>query len=195
MSRLSQTLVAVCLLAVAGCRVSTHKNGKNSDVDIGTPFGSVHVKTDENHAVTQTGLTPYPGATVVRKGDHDSGAADINLSFGGIKLGVHAVELQSPDAQDKVLAFYKTDMARYGQVLTCRGKEPIGTPVRTGEGLTCDSEQHGADDKDHGIELRAGSERRQHIVAVHDQDGGTRIGLVALDLPKSLRSHDANERE
>jgi hypothetical protein len=70
---------------------------------------------------------------------------------------------------------------------------PLGTPTATSEGLTC------ADDKEsghvkidrgdygsgvHGVELKAGSKRHQHIVGFEEpKDGKTRFALVALDLP------------
>lgn len=199
-TRLSPALalsLTVLLLAPVACRIDTHKNGDGKDnVDIGTPFGSMHVKTDDKATSAQTGLTPYPGATMVKKDGDNNGAADVSMNFGSFHLGVHAVDLQTPDPQDKVLAFYKKDMSRYGAVLTCRGHDAVGTPVRTGEGLTCGSakNQYSTSDGDH-LELRAGSEQHQHIVGIHPQDNGTRIGLVALDLPSGLNHHDEADRE
>lgn len=188
---------AALLLSATGCRIDTHKNGDGKDnVDIGTPFGSMHVKTDDKAEGVQTGLTPYPGASLVKKNDDDNGAADISMNFGDFKFGVHAVDLRTTDPEDKVVAFYRKDMARYGDVLTCRGKTAVGTPVRTSEGLTCGSDQsHSGDGEKASLELRAGSERHQHIVGVHSEGGNTRIGLVALDLPGGLKHHDANDRE
>ena len=135
MSRLYTTpLHAAALIALLltplGCRIDTHKNENGKDnVDIGTPFGSMHVKTDDKATGAQTGLTPYPGATLVKKDGDDNGAADISMNFGDFKLGVHAVDLRTSDPEDKVLAFYKNDMKRYGEVLTCKGKAAVGTPV------------------------------------------------------------------
>ncbi len=191
-------LASACLLlASAGCHIDTHKNGDGKDnVDIGTPFGSMHVKTDDKADSAKTGLTPYPGASLVKKDGDNNGAADISMNFGGFQLGVHAVDLRTADPEDKVISFYKKDMTRYGAVLTCRGRQAVGTPVRTGEGLTCGSDQNhvSAADSDH-IELRAGSEKHQHIVGIHPEDGATRVALVALDLPSGFSHHDASDRE
>lgn len=185
------------VLPLSGCHVETHKNGNGNDnVDIGTPFGSMHVKTDDKATGADTGLTPYPGSTLLKKDKNDNGAADISMNFGDFKLGVHAVDLTTPDPQDKVVAFYKNDMTRYGTVLTCRGQNPVGTPVRTEQGLTCGSAKNeiNVSDADQ-LELRAGSERHQHIVGVRPENGSTRIDLVALDLPGSSSHHDSSERE
>ncbi|MGI4829665.1 MAG: hypothetical protein ACRYFU_15935 [Janthinobacterium lividum] len=185
-------------VALAGCHVETHKDGKNNNVDIGTPFGGLSVKTDEPATLSKLGLTPYPGATLVRKHNGEDGTADVNLSLGDFKLGVQAADLQTMDSQDKVLAFYRKDMRRYGAVLTCRGQDTVGQPTRTADGLTCNTNQdHPGGDE---MQLRAGSESHQHIVGLHAEDGGTRIGLVALDLPFKLKSfniktHSGDDRE
>ncbi len=186
-------LAAVCLLPLAGCRIDTHEGAKGKNVNIGTPFGSMHVETDPAQATAQTGLTPYPGAIPMHKNnDDDHGAANVNLSFGGFKLGVHAVELETTDPQPKVLAFYRHDLARYGAVLTCHGSETVGEPHRTAAGLTCGDDSHG--NGDHDLQLRAGSKLRQHVVGITPENGKTRIGLVALELPAG-DTHGADEQE
>jgi hypothetical protein len=195
---LPSLLVATML---TGCHVTSHKNGNNDNVDIGTPFGSMQVKTNDNVEASGIGITPYPGAQLVKKG-HDDGAADVNMSFGSFHLGVKAVSYTTPDAPEKVLAFYKKDLGRYGAVLHCDGKHAVGVPIRTDEGLTCDTDEHNSghvswdtDDDDAKTELRAGSKQHQHIVAVETKDGGTKIGLVALDLPSGLSTHDHKDSD
>jgi hypothetical protein len=189
---------AGCLLLLSGCHVTTHRaNNHNGDnVDIGTPFGSMHVKTNDNGEVAGLGITPYPGAVPYRKDGNDTDSADVNLSFGSFHLGVRAASYKTSDARDTVLAFYRKDLARYGEVLECRDNTTVGQPTRTGQGLTCNEDNgrhHGyVHDSPSGLELRAGSPQHEHIVAVEDKDGGTRIGLVALDLPEH---HDRSDSE
>lgn len=186
-----------CLsLALAGCHVSSNKNGKNDNVDIGTPFGSMHVKTDDAANLAGLGLTPYPGAVPDKTGSKDGKAADIDMSFGKFHLGVKAATLLSGDSEDKVTAFYRKDLARYGDVLTCRNNEPIGQPARTAQGLGCnDQSSHSHAIDEDSLELRAGSPTVQHIVGVKVRDGQTRIGLVALNLPDHINTHDAKDSE
>lgn len=189
--------VFLLTLNLAGCHVDTHKNGKSDDVEVDTPFGAVRVKT-HNTAMAQLGLTPYPGATVVHKNEHDENAADVSLSFGSSKLGVHVLELETGDSQAKVLEFYRKDMSRYGAVITCKASQTVGQPVRTAEGLGCDTDGHNSHDDE--VELRTGSPQHQHIVSVKARDrstplGGTQVGLIALDLPKGLGQHRDGERE
>ncbi len=97
------------------------------------------------------------------------------------------------DSEDKVTAFYKKALGRYGDVITCQGHSAVGTPAVTSQGLTCSDDGNSAnvkiDHKDYGtdensLELKAGSKRHQHIVGFESpKDGQTRFALVALDLP------------
>jgi len=200
--RFSALLVVTSFGAVTlcGCHISTNKHGKNDNVDIGTPFGSMSVKTNDDAVNSNLGLTAYPGAVAVRdgKGDDDNGAADVNMSFGNFHLGVVARSYQTGDKPDKVTSFYRKDMARYGEIIQCDGNKTIGTPTRTSQGLTCnDSDKNHISTGSHsdGMELRSGSPTHQRIVAIEDKDGGTRIGLVKLDLPSGLNRHDDKESE
>jgi len=211
--RLHSALAVSSLLlttVLAGCRVTSHKDGNNDNVSIGTPFGSMQVKTNDNVNTSGLGITPYPGAQIVKKHDKDgndnTGAADVNMSFGSFHLGVKAVSYTTPDNQEKVLAFYKNDLKRYGEVLECEGSRTIGAPARTSQGLTCSDGAHvhghvswNSDEdsvsSDSKIELRTGSKQHRHIVAIEPHDGATKIGLVALDLPTDLDSNHQKESD
>jgi hypothetical protein len=185
---------AMALVLTAGCRVDEHQDGNGDDVKIATPFGGMSVKTDQSDVEGGVGLAVYPGATLIKK-NKDSGAADVNMSFGSFHLGVKALSYQTPDAPDKVTAFYRKDMARYGAVIFCRDGHAIGQPDHTQDGLTCESDHGGKTQwsNDADDELKAGSKQRQHIVAIAAKDGGTKIGLVALELPGHLGSDSEQE--
>lgn len=187
-------LVAALVLAagISGCRVHVDKgaNGEDKNVQVDTPFGGVHVNTDQTTAA-DLGLPVYPGAQAV-KDDDEHKSADVHLGFGEWVLRVRAVSYATPDSQDKVAAFYKKALGRYGDVITCQGNSPVGTPTTTSEGLTCADDKGGnvkIDRGDYGsskngLELKAGSKRRQHIVGFEDsRDDKTRFSLVALELP------------
>jgi len=182
---------ALALTGLAGCRIDTHKNGNNDDVKIATPFGGLSVKTNDAVVQEGVGLTPYPGATLVKKDkDKDSGAADVNIGFGGFRLRVQALTYETTDPPAKVRAFYRDDMARYGTVILCRDSVAVGSPDHTPDGLTCERDHnakiHVSEDDTAGEELKAGSKQRQHIVGIDPQGSGTKIGLVALELPGHL---------
>ena len=81
-----------------------------------------------------------------------------------------------------------------GTVITCYGNQPVGQPITTNEGLTCQDDSKGVSfnvgkkesEKPHfdGLQLRAGSKHHQHIVGFEKgTDARTRFSLIALDLP------------
>jgi hypothetical protein len=202
-------LAPLACLLLSGCHVNEHKDGDKENVDISTPFGGMHVKTNNSSDTAAIGLTAYPGAVPLKEDhDTDTNSANVDMSFGSFHLGVKAAGFQTPDQQDKVLAFYRKDLARYGDVIECQNDKPVGTPTRTSQGLTCDDNGH-TKFKAHGdlngihvdsgsgseLELRAGSSQHQHIVGIESKNGGTKIGLVALDLPGHMDSHDDKDSE
>lgn len=194
-------LAATVLCAATGCRFEKKRGGEDqpSDVKFATPFGGMSVKTDANTVQQGVGLSVYPGAVPVQKrGDgHGDGAADVNMSFGSFHLGVKALTYNTPDAPDKVLAFYRKDMTHYGSVILCRGPQAQGEPARTQDGLGCNNNDHTTIDldRDHDEELKAGSRQHQHIVSVKPKGSGTEIGLVALDLPGNLGGGDEDNKQ
>jgi hypothetical protein len=183
------------LVTISGCRVHVDKgaNGEDKNVQVDTPFGGVHVNTNQTTA-SDLGLPVYPGATLIADDDKHK-SADVHLGFGEWELRVRAVSYGTRDSEDKVTAFYKKALGRYGDVITCQGHSPVGAPATTGEGLSCADEHDNSsvkiDHKDYGtsedsVELKAGSKRHQHIVGFEEPKGGeTRFALVALDLPGS----------
>ena len=184
-------------LGVSGCRVHVDKdaNGKEKTVQVETPFGGVHVNTDQTSA-SDLGMPVYPGAKPVTNDDKHK-SADVHLGFGDWQLRVKAVSYGSPDSKEKIAAFYKKALTRYGDVITCDNNSPIGTPTATREGLTCsDNDNNGKVHLDNhdfrqDFQLKAGSKRHQHIVGFEDaKDGQTRFALVALDLPANLGDDD-----
>jgi hypothetical protein len=186
---------------LSGCfRVHVDKDSKGDDknVQVDTPFGGVHVNTNQISA-SDLGLPVYPGAKQVADDDKHK-SADVHIGFGEWELRVRAVTYATEDSQDKVAQFYRKALTRYGDVIVCQGKSPVGTPTTTSEGLTCADDSNGKgvkiDAKDYGstdgnVELKAGSHRHQHVVGFQDfKHGETRFALVALDLPGSGKNSD-----
>jgi hypothetical protein len=179
--------IATSTMLMSGCRVENDKHGDADNVKIATPFGGMSVKTNEAAGVDGIGLPVYPGAVMVKKKDKNDGAADINLSFGSFTLKVKAASYTTPDSPDLVAAFYRKALGRYGDVIQCQNDKPVSSQTRTAEGLTCadDQKNHIKVDNDMSgkMELKAGSKQHQHIVGVDPDGSGTKIGMVALDLP------------
>jgi len=192
--------VLAMAVGISGCRVHVDKdsNGKEKNVQVDTPFGGVHVNTDQTSAA-DLGLPVYPGAKTVTDDDKHK-SADVHMGFGDWQLRVKAVSYQTPDDREKVAAFYKKALARYGDVITCDGRTPVGTPAATREGLTCADDSNSAQvkvdaaDIRHDHQLKAGSKRHQHIVGFEEPKGDqTRFALVALDLPGNMGGDEQHQ--
>lgn len=184
---------ATLLLAAtmcAGCSVQSHSNGdgKGDNVKIATPFGGMQVKSDQTNA-GDIGLTVYPGAVPTK--DKNSDSANVSMSFGDFKLKVLTANYVTGDSADKVFAFYRPQLSKYGDVLECDHNTAVGSVTATSGGLTCDNDEHGrghanihtgvTNSGDH--ELRVGDSHKFRVVSVEPKNGKTEIGLVYLELP------------
>jgi hypothetical protein len=186
---------------LAGCRVESDKHGDSDNVTISTPFGGMQVKTNDAATAEGLGMPVYPGAQLLKK-DKDDESADVEMSFGNFQMRVKTVSYRTGDSTGKVEAFYRSGLRRFGDVIACRDNRPVGAPARTQEGLTCDNSDdkqshNSVDDRpDKGaLELKAGSRQHQHIVAVQAEGGGTKIELVALDLPDKNSSDNDEDQD
>ncbi len=188
----------VPLLLLAGCSVNVKKagDGEDKDVSIHTPFGGLQVHKNGSGAA-DLGLPAYPGAVPSPDKSGNDKSVDMRVGFAQWQVHVQVVNYSTADSPAKVQEFYHTALGRYGAVLTCRGDETVGTPTRTGEGLTCRDHEGGKSvnaDTDAKFELKAGSERRQHIVAFeHPEQPGTHFALIALTLPAKGSGHADSE--
>jgi hypothetical protein len=166
------------VVLLTGCSVTTHEkdNGKKDDVDIKTPFGSLSVK-EGSADVKDTGLSPYPGARATKDLDSDHHSANVNISSSLFGLKVVALKFESDDASDKVVAFYRKEMGKYGNVINCTGGFNMNFHHRDKDAeVTCDNRAG----SDHGYkdELKVGTENNQRILAIKPRGNGSEFTLV-----------------
>ncbi|GGH16907.1 hypothetical protein [Silvibacterium dinghuense] len=165
--------------------VSVGACAQNSDFQM-----EMHAKGEAPAA--KIGLPCYPGAKLDKSSSSDSAAVDLGLSFGTFRFSVIAAGYTTADTPDKVFAYYRKPLSRYGDVLECVHGQPVGALKITSTGLTCSSEKGGhlqvndSVDSANDHELRAGTPHRFHIVAIDSKTrpGDTHFGLVALELPR-----------
>ena len=168
--------LASLLLPACSVNVKKEQNGEDKQVDIDTPVGGIHVSKDAN--VTDVGLAVYPGSRL-KQDDHDGNdkSANVNISSFGFGLKVVALEYQSNDSPDKLIAYYRDQLKKYGKVLECHtshfGVHPdVKHSDHSSHELTCE-ESNGND-----VELKVGTEENQHIVAVESDGKGSSFSLV-----------------
>ena len=136
--RSGSNIVAIALLVLAlivlvsgiavwtGLRFLSHnlrmqveeRGGRNKEVSINTPVGSIEVHHDVNQ--DNLGLPIYPGATRVK--DKDSAA--VNLGFGGEQsVQILAAKFETSDSLERVKAFYKEHLGSEVTKFTDRGSD------------------------------------------------------------------------
>ena len=170
------SITALLLLPACSINVKKEANGHDKQVDIKTLLGGIHVSKDAD--VAETGLAVYPGAHLKRQDSGDDKSANVNISGFGYGVRVIALQYETDDSPAKLVAFYKEQLKKYGNVLECRtsshldvNMKPSATDKESHE-LTCDS-THG-----NNIELKVGSKENQHIVAVEPEAKGATFSLV-----------------
>ena len=168
---------AALLVVLAACSMHVDDKGENKNVDIRTPLGALQVRTNPTPA--QVGLSVYPGAKPKVEGD-DRKAANVNIASSMFGVKVLVIAYHTEDAPDKVIAYYKNDLRKYGKVLECKGHGHSGD-LNLGhhskdepKPLTCDDDK--GDGK--GVELKVGMSDNFHLVAVEPKDNGTDFAIV-----------------
>lgn len=170
---------AAAVVLLSGCSVNVQKesNGQDKQVDIKTPMGGIHVSKDADAA--DTGLSVYPGARLKPEDSgHDDKSANVSISGFGYGLRVVALEYESDDAPEKVLAFYRDQLKKYGSVLECHTSGHFNVNMKysgkssESHSLNCDSSSG------NNVELKVGTDENQHIVAVESEGKGSSFSLV-----------------
>ena len=171
-------LTATVLLSACSVNVKKESNGQDKQVDINTFAGGIHVSKQAD--VSDVGLAVYPGSRLKEKDSDGSGkSANVNISGFGFGLKVVALEYESNDAPAKVLAFYKDQLKKYGDVLECH-TSGLNLDMKMGShGARNDSNELTCEG-DHGnnVELKVGKKYDQHIVAVEPEGKGSSFSLV-----------------
>jgi hypothetical protein len=181
---LSLAVVVATTSALTACNIHVKKDsaGQDKQVDIETPIGGLHVNKQAD--VRDTGLPVYPGARLKEK--HEDGQenrANVHISSELFGLRVVAVEYLSDDAPDKLVAYYSGQLKKYGDVLECHSSgNHVSSDMDSDDDnkpLKCEGDNKGPD-----IELKVGTRRNQHIVAIKPAESGkgTDFGLVYVQV-------------
>ena len=172
--RATTTAALLALLVLAGCRV--HSDRGDKDVDIHTPLGSLSVHKGSTDPKA-TGLSVYPGAQIKQDFEDHDGSANVDISSSFFGLKVVALKYQSNDSPDKVLSFYKKDMAKYGSVVDCTGGFSLTFHRHSSDSeVTCDNYEGGS--HRYREALKVGTEYNQRIVAIRPTGNGSEFALV-----------------
>jgi hypothetical protein len=168
--------LAALLLPACSINVKKEQNGDDKQVDINTLVGGIHVSKGADAA--DVGVAVYPGARLKQDDSHGKDkSANVNISSFGFGLKVVALEYRSDDTPEKLIAYYKDQLKKYGKVLECHSSHFNVNPDIKGSDhgsheLTCE------DSNGNNVELKVGTKENQHIVAVEPDGKGSSFSLV-----------------
>ena len=170
---------ALALLMSSPAPAQDTHNDKNIDVRV--PAGDLHLGKDAD--AQKAGLPLYPGARPQQTEDD----SPVNLALSTDRFGMKLIvaKYETDDPAEKVLAFYRDKMKKYGKVLECHNTEDkSGSHADTDEKkadqpLKCEGDNSGP-----VRELKVGTEDNQHIVAIENPKNGKATSFVVIYLRK-----------
>jgi hypothetical protein len=175
-------IVAVAFYFGAASWDMAAQQQKPSDEDDGfnvrSSVGNLHVGKDADAA--KAGLPLYPGARPKQDQDNDPLNFGILTQSFGFKIVV--AKYESDDAPEKILAFYRDKLKKYGKVLECHNTNDDSSfdfddDQAHPKELKCEGDNSGP-----VRELKAGTQDNAHIVAVEPADSkkGSTFTIVYL---------------
>jgi hypothetical protein len=175
-TRLASWMVAgitAAALLVGGAPSRAQEDKKSGDLNAGITISKQATAKD-------VGLPVYPGATPHKDPKDDSGA-NFGLWGGSFGLKLAVLKLDSGDSAEKVAAFYRKALAKYGPVLDCSNS--TGKAADNGQNSDKSGKLTCGDDKPDAGELlfKAGTKEKQHVVSVKPVAAGVNIDLVYLE--------------
>lgn len=176
------SIVAVAVAAAALCLLSVFaafpaaaqdENGKGAGVYVGA-----------NANAKDVGLPIYHGARPHKDKGNDMPATKFGLWGGSFGFKIAVIKLESSDPPDKIAAFYKKALGKYGPVLNCTSASNSSSDEDKNESskkIECGDDKPDAG----GMLFKSGTKEKQHIVGVTPNGTGSVLELVYVQVPES----------
>jgi hypothetical protein len=168
-------VLAGLLVIVAGAFACVaHAQDDSAKQSNGTSAGVI---VSQEATAKEVGLPLYPGAKPRKDGTDDSTAAQLGLWGGAFGFKLVVLKLASGDAPEKVAAFYRKALAKYGPVLDCSNPPAAPAGKDNAAKLVC-----GDDKPDPGGQLfKAGRKEKQHLVSIKPHGTGASFELLYIE--------------
>lgn len=161
----------VCFASSLGAQEKPEKGDQGAGIYFNAEAGAKDV-----------GLPIYPGARPHKDKDSENPSAKFGLWGSSFAFKLAVVKLETNDSPQKVAAFYKKVLAKYGTVLDCGAvSSQTSDKDESSKKLTCE------DDKpDPGkMTYKAGTKEKQHVVGIEPNGSGSVFQLVYVESPDS----------
>ena len=175
------TMLEICTAVLLILPAAAQDKDKN--LDVRSPMGDLHVGKDAD--AQKAGLPVYPGARPQNSDNNDPLNLALSTESFGMKLIVAKYETDDP--AEKVIAFYREKMKKYGKVLECHNtgdkNDLQGDDKHDGsQPLRCEGDNSGP-----VRELKVGTEDNARIVAIEDPQNGKRTAFAIIYLRKHAK--------
>ena len=145
------------------------------------------IELQDKVSLSDIGLPAYPGAVLVKdldkNGKEDKGAFGFSLWGGSFGLKLSLLKYRSTDSMDKIGAFYRDAMGRYGKVLDCSMTAPSSDDDKTdNNGKKNISLRCSKDDVKAGkLVIKVGKDEKHfRMVVMERQSGNVEFQLLNL---------------
>jgi hypothetical protein len=152
-------------------------SSQDKNFDVRSSVGDLHVGSDAD--ARKAGLPLYPGARL-HHDEENSNAVNLGVLTEAFGFKLVVAKYDSDDAPEKVIAYYRERLKKYGKVLECHTHEHGGDSHADSDDehskeLKCEGDNTGP-----VTELKVGTEDNQHVVAIEPKDGhsGSTFALV-----------------
>lgn len=134
------------------------------------------VELNERSSPADVGLPAYPGATIRRDKPDDGEGLNLSLWGGSLGFKLALVKFSTTDPVDKVAAYYREAMGRYGTVLDCTGPRPAAPADK--KVLACNKDDKG---EPGGRLYKVGTPQQQRIVSIKPAGGRVEFDMVRVE--------------
>lgn len=176
-------LTAVLLAVAFGCGVTVNDDKQAKKVDIQTPMGSLKVNTQVDPK--DIGLALYPGATPYSEtGEEEHGRANVNISSSVFGVKVIAAQFQTGDSPDKVLQFYRKELAAKGKFIECPNGVDADVKGNDPSDWKQDVRCRNTPEPTHipgEVDMAVGTKDHHHLVSVKPAGKGCHFALVYVE--------------
>jgi hypothetical protein len=177
-------VAAMGLLLVTPLPMSAQQQKNSHTIGPEKNNGSIGFIASKTAGAEEVGLPLYPGARPHQDKSDENPAFQLGLwgNAWGFKLVV--LKLESNDAPEKVAAFYRKALAKYGRVWNCADStKAAGEQQKTDSPneLNCQEEKPESGE----TVLKAGTKEKQHLVGIKLEGGLSVFQLVYVEAPVS----------
>ena len=166
-------VMGLILSAAAMPLAAQDKKGSDTNKSDNDSVGFIASK---NASAKEIGLPLYPGSRRHKDDSDDSSSVQLGAWGGSYGFKLLVLKMESDDTPEKVAAFYRKALSKYGKVLNC---SDAGTAEKekSSNGLDCDSDQP---EKGETV-LKSGTKETQHIASIKANGGGSVYDLVFIE--------------